>query len=101
MKISPEEISSIIREQIANFDTEVEVKEVGTVLSVGDGKPEKTLKSSVSKNICPSVIIEHLEEPIFFTDRGSFQTILGGHLLISMGAKGKQITKVSFTSSSR
>ena len=35
MKISPEEISSIIREQIANFDTEVEVKEVGTVLSVG------------------------------------------------------------------
>ena len=37
MKISPEEISSIIREQIANFDTEVEVKEVGTVLSVGDG----------------------------------------------------------------
>ena len=37
MKISPEEISAIIKEQIANFDTEVEVKEVGTVLSVGDG----------------------------------------------------------------
>ena len=37
MKISPEEISSIIQEQIANFDNKVEVKEVGTVLSVGDG----------------------------------------------------------------
>ena len=37
MKISPEEISSIIKEQISNFDTQVEVKEVGTVLSVGDG----------------------------------------------------------------
>ena len=37
MKISPEEISSIIKEQIANFDVQVEVKEVGTVLSVGDG----------------------------------------------------------------
>lgn len=37
MKIAPEEISSIIKEQITNFDTEVEIKEVGTVLSVGDG----------------------------------------------------------------
>lgn len=37
MKISPEEISSVIQEQIANFDTQVEVKEVGSVLSVGDG----------------------------------------------------------------
>ena len=37
MKISPEEISAVIQEQIANFDLEVEVKEVGTVLSVGDG----------------------------------------------------------------
>ena len=37
MKISPEEISSVIQEQIANFDNQVEVKEVGSVLSVGDG----------------------------------------------------------------
>ena len=37
MKISPEEISAVIQEQIASFDTEMEVKEVGSVLSVGDG----------------------------------------------------------------
>lgn len=37
MKISPEEISSVIQEQIASFDLQVEVKEVGSVLSVGDG----------------------------------------------------------------
>ncbi|MGK0289018.1 MAG: F-type H+-transporting ATPase subunit alpha [bacterium] len=37
MKIKAEEISSIIRKQIEDFDSKVEVKEVGTVLSVGDG----------------------------------------------------------------
>src|ERR1044072_2711648 len=31
------EISRVIRDQIANFDAEAEVSEVGTVLSVGDG----------------------------------------------------------------
>ena len=37
MKIRAEEISKIIQSQIEAFDSEVEVKEVGTVLSVGDG----------------------------------------------------------------
>ncbi len=37
MKIRADEISSIIQSQIQEFDSEVEVKEVGTVLSVGDG----------------------------------------------------------------
>ncbi|MED4780313.1 F0F1 ATP synthase subunit alpha [Brevibacillus choshinensis] len=35
--IRPEEISSLIKERIANFKSEVEVVDVGTVIQVGDG----------------------------------------------------------------
>ncbi|HRK95849.1 MAG TPA: F0F1 ATP synthase subunit alpha, partial [Rhodospirillales bacterium] len=37
MEIRAAEISAILKQQIANFGTEAEVAEVGTVLSVGDG----------------------------------------------------------------
>ena len=37
MKIKAAEISSIIKEQIKNFDASADISEVGTVLSVGDG----------------------------------------------------------------
>ena len=37
MEIRAAEISAILKEQIANFDTEAEVAEVGRVLAVGDG----------------------------------------------------------------
>ncbi|OGH00191.1 MAG: F0F1 ATP synthase subunit alpha [Candidatus Lambdaproteobacteria bacterium RIFOXYD1_FULL_56_27] len=37
MKIRAEEISKIIQKQLEAFDAQVEIKEVGTVLSVGDG----------------------------------------------------------------
>ena len=37
MEIKAAEISSVIKEQIANFETKADVAEVGTVLSVGDG----------------------------------------------------------------
>ena len=37
MEINAAEISEIIKKQIANFDTESEVSEVGQVISVGDG----------------------------------------------------------------
>ncbi|MDA0968167.1 MAG: F0F1 ATP synthase subunit alpha [Proteobacteria bacterium] len=37
MEIKAAEISSIIKDQIANFETKADVAEVGTVLSVGDG----------------------------------------------------------------
>jgi len=37
MNLRPEEISSIIKEQIKNYNVELEVKGVGTVLNVGDG----------------------------------------------------------------
>ena len=37
MKINPEEITSIIKEQIERFEAEAKVEEVGTVLEAGDG----------------------------------------------------------------
>ena len=37
MEIRAAEISSVIKDQIANFETKADVAEVGTVLSVGDG----------------------------------------------------------------
>lgn len=33
----PEEISGIIKERIANFETKLDVNEIGTVLTIGDG----------------------------------------------------------------
>ena len=37
MKLRPEEIASVLRAQIRDYQAEVEVEEVGTVLEVGDG----------------------------------------------------------------
>ena len=37
MKLRPEEITSILRERIEQYDLETNLAEVGTVLSVGDG----------------------------------------------------------------
>ena len=37
MSISVAEISSIIKQQIADYDTSVDVTETGTVLTAGDG----------------------------------------------------------------
>ncbi len=37
MKLRPEEITSVLKSEIENYQAEVEVEEVGTVLAVGDG----------------------------------------------------------------
>ena len=37
MNIRPEEISSVIKEQIKGYSTKLDVSEVGTVIQVGDG----------------------------------------------------------------
>ncbi|MGI6492400.1 MAG: F0F1 ATP synthase subunit alpha [Pelotomaculum sp.] len=37
MKLRPEEISSIIRQQIDKYQTQIEMTDVGTVINVGDG----------------------------------------------------------------
>ncbi|MBR1970385.1 MAG: F0F1 ATP synthase subunit alpha [Clostridia bacterium] len=37
MKIRPEEISNIIKQQIKNYNSQIEMRETGTVILVGDG----------------------------------------------------------------
>ena len=37
MNIRPEEISNVIKEQIRNYTSKIEMKETGTVILVGDG----------------------------------------------------------------
>ena len=37
MNLKPEEISNIIKEQIKNYESKIEMKETGTVILVGDG----------------------------------------------------------------
>ncbi|MGN1387916.1 MAG: F0F1 ATP synthase subunit alpha, partial [Bacillus sp. (in: firmicutes)] len=37
MGIKAEEISALIKKQIENYQSEIEVSDVGTVISVGDG----------------------------------------------------------------
>ena len=36
-EVRPDEVSAILRQQLAGFKTETELEEVGTVLQVGDG----------------------------------------------------------------
>src|ERR1700756_60683 len=37
MKLRPEEITSILRQRIEQYDVETDLAEVGTVLQIGDG----------------------------------------------------------------
>src|SRR5699024_7943326 len=37
MSMKAEEISSLIKQQIENFDSDIEVSDVGTVIEIGDG----------------------------------------------------------------
>ncbi len=37
MKLRPDEITSILRQQIEQYDVETDLAEVGTVLQLGDG----------------------------------------------------------------
>src|SRR5690349_17567493 len=37
MKINPDEISTILKNQLLDFEKKIDVYEVGTVISVGDG----------------------------------------------------------------
>ena len=44
MNLRPEEISSIIKEQIKNYSQKLQVSDVGTVILVGDGIARKKKK---------------------------------------------------------
>ncbi|MFZ1291723.1 MAG: F0F1 ATP synthase subunit alpha, partial [Melioribacteraceae bacterium] len=36
-QVRPDEVSAILRKQLSGFDNEIDIYDVGTVLSVGDG----------------------------------------------------------------
>ena len=44
MKMKPEEITAIIKQQIQDYDVDLNVDDVGTVLDVGDGIAHMVLK---------------------------------------------------------
>ncbi len=48
MDIKADEMSKIIRDQIGNFAADVDVSEVGTVTSLGDGIASKTFAAEVT-----------------------------------------------------
>ena len=54
MTIKPEEITNIIKERISNFETRLQVDEVGTVLTVGDG----VARVSGLENVMSSELVE-------------------------------------------
>ena len=37
MKINTDEITTLIKQEVANYDTQLDVSQVGTVVEVGDG----------------------------------------------------------------
>lgn len=37
MKMNPEEITAIIKEQIRNYNVDLKIDDVGTVIEIGDG----------------------------------------------------------------
>ena len=43
MNLKPEEISSVIKEQIERYSTKLEVSDVGTVIQVADALHESTV----------------------------------------------------------
>ena len=47
VKIKPEEISAILREQLSNFNANADLHEIGTVLQIGDGIGLLTKKSKI------------------------------------------------------
>ena len=43
MNLKPEEISSVIKEQIKRYASQLEVADVGTVIQVADGESAETM----------------------------------------------------------
>ena len=68
MDIRAAEISRVIRDQIANFDAEAQVSEIGTVLSVGDGIARDPLLGAAQP------MVGRAGKPVFtprFSNRGN------------------------------
>ena len=54
MEIRAAEISSILKQQIANYEAKLEVTEVGSVIYVGDGIARVHASSTLSATSAPN-----------------------------------------------
>ena len=54
MNLRPEEITSILRQRIEEFDVETNLAEVGTVLQIGDGIARVHGLKTASRSNCSS-----------------------------------------------
>lgn len=58
MKMNPEEITAIIKDQIKNYDVDLNIDDVGTVIEVGDGIAHiHGLQKAMWANFSTSVMI--------------------------------------------
>ena len=52
MKLRPEEITSILKQRIEQYDVETDLSEVGTVLQVGEGVLGQDFEPRPSPAVC-------------------------------------------------
>jgi len=94
MKIRTEEIKSIIKQEIANYKSELEVSEVGTVIQIGDGIAKiHGLRNAMSGEMLEfengiQAMVLNLEEDSIGA------AILGNYLKISEGDSVKRLNKI-------
>ena len=63
MNLKPEEISAVIKKQIMNYQSKLEISNVGTVLQVGDGIVRiHGLEKAIAGNFLNS-LVEYMEWP--------------------------------------
>ncbi len=94
MKIRTEEIKSIIKQEIENYKSELEVSEVGTVIQIGDGIAKiHGLRNAMSGEMLEfengvQAMVLNLEEDSIGA------AILGNYLTISEGDSVKRLNKI-------
>lgn len=94
MKIRTEEIKSIIKQEITNYKSELEVSEVGTVIQIGDGIAKiHGLRNAMSGEMLEfengiQAMVLNLEEDTIGA------AILGNYLKISEGDSVKRLNKI-------
>ena len=68
LNLRPEEISSVIKEQIKRYENKLEVKDVGTVIQVGDGIARiHGLEKCMAGELLDDIVAIQVEEIAFET----------------------------------
>ena len=94
MSMNPEEITSIIKERIANFEGRLQVDEVGTVLTIGDG----VARVFGLKNVMSGELVEFASGTkgmvLNLEANNVGVAVLGEDLAIKEGTKVKRTEKI-------